>query len=432
MRKVLIITYYWPPSGGSPVLRWLHFVKNLPEQGWQPIIYTPKNPSPQAYDTALEQEVPERIQVLKTKIWEPYSFYNLLLGRKRKDLIPTAFLSEEKGKGWIKKLGNYIRSNWFIPDARKFWIKPSIKYLTNRLVDNSVDLVVSSGPPHSMHMIGLGIKRKLQIPWIADFRDPWTKIDYYKDLLLSAKSDILHHNLEGQVLKKADAVLTVSPGMTREFMNKGANKGYTLTNGYDDTHVSENHFSYDKFSLLHIGSVTASRNAKILWESLGMLINEIEELDTYLEIQFVGSIDHSVIQSLEHKGLTKYVKHTPFIPNKQVIDVATHAAILLLLINNTRNAKGILTNKFFEYLAARRPILAIGPADGDVATILSETKSGDICDFNDRDNLISLLRKYFTYFKDKKLEIQSTQVENYSRKNITRSLANIFNTILKD
>ena len=431
-QKVLIITYYWPPSGGSPVLRWLNFAKNLPDYGWEPVIYTPENPSPQEYDDDLRNEIPPGIIVLKTKIWEPYSFYNLLLGQKRKDSIPTAFLSGEKGKSLLKRLGNFIRSNWFIPDARKFWINPSIKNLSLWLQDNPVDLLLTSGPPHSMHIIGLGLKKKYNLPWIADFRDPWTKIDYYKELLLTKKANKKHHTLEMKVLTSADAVITVSPTMSKEFLHMGAKKVYTLTNGFAAQYMQEDKFNYQKFSLMHVGSIAASRNAEILWEVLRKLVNEDKEFEKYLEIQLIGKTDHTVTQSLEKNNLTNYVKHTGFIPNSQVVEKASEAAILLLLINNTHNAKGILTNKFFDYLAARRPILAIGPVDGDAAEIIKETQAGEICDFHDSNTLTAILKKYFTYFIEKKLMVKSLNVEKYSRKNITETLVDIFHSTIID
>ena len=189
MKKVLIITYYWPPSGGAGVQRWLKFVKYLREFGWEPIVYTAENPEVPVIDETLTKDIPEGITVLRTKVWEPYQIYKRLSGRKQSDRIQTAFLSEKKKPGTIENLSIWIRGNFFIPDARRFWIKPSVKYLSRYLNDNPVDLIISTGPPHSMHLIAMHLKGKTQIPWLADFRDPWTNIDFYHQLKLSRSAD---------------------------------------------------------------------------------------------------------------------------------------------------------------------------------------------------------------------------------------------------
>ena len=221
MKKVLIITYYWPPSGGPGVQRWLKFAKYLPEFGYEPIIYTPQNPEAPAIDESLLKDIPEGIEVLKQPIWEPYNWYRQFLGQKDKK-IGSGFVSEKKEPGILHKISVWVRGNFFIPDARRFWIKPSVKYLTKYLKENSVDAVISTGPPHSMHLIGLGLKKQLDINWIADFRDPWTNIDFYQELMLSSWADKKHHDLEKEVLTRADKVVTIGYTMSQEMKYLGA------------------------------------------------------------------------------------------------------------------------------------------------------------------------------------------------------------------
>ncbi len=209
MKKVLIITYYWPPSGGAGVQRWLKFTKYLREYGWEPIIYTPENPESPNNDSSLEKDIPKNLTVLKTKIWEPYNFYKIFIGQKKDQKVNAAFLTESKKPKKFEKIAVWIRGNFFIPDARKFWVKPSIQYLTTYLKDNPVDAVISTGPPHSMHLIAQGLKKKLNIPWMADFRDPWTNIDFYSKLMLTSFADHKHKRLELGVLNDADVVTCV-------------------------------------------------------------------------------------------------------------------------------------------------------------------------------------------------------------------------------
>jgi len=195
MKKALIITYYWPPSGGAGVQRWLKFVKYLREFGWEPIVYTPENPEFPEIDESLYSDIPENLTVIKTPIREPYTAYKKFIGRTKKEKINAGFLSEKKRNPFLENISVWIRGNFFIPDARLLWIKPSVKFLLKYLTGNPVDIIISTGPPHSMHIIAMKLNESLKLPWVADFRDPWTNIDFYKDLKLTSWADSRHHNM---------------------------------------------------------------------------------------------------------------------------------------------------------------------------------------------------------------------------------------------
>ncbi len=431
MKKVLIITYYWPPSGGSQVLRWLKFSKYLPGLGWEPVIYTPENPEPQERDNSLIKEIPGNITIIKRPIWEPYRFYRILRKKRRDERISTAFISEKKSNIIIDKVSNFIRSNFFIPDARKFWIKPSFRFLKKYLGNNKVDLVVSSGPPHSMHIIALLLKKEFNIPWIADFRDPWTNIDYYKELLLTSGADRKHCRLEKEVLMTSDCVLVVGPTMNQEFKKAGAKMVITLTNGFDDYKLPEGKNKHDrKFSITHVGSIPRSRNAEILWKALSDLIQTHEGFGNNLQINLIGKVDYSVNDSLKRYNLINFTVQHKYIPHLEALKRMSESQVLLLLINNTQNAKGILTNKFFEYLSVKRPILAIGPTNGDIANILACTNAGKISDFENLENIKENILSYYQLYLKNKLEIDSMNIERFSRLNLTKELVATFQEVI--
>ena len=432
MKKLLIITYYWPPSGGGGVQRWLKFVKYLREFGWEPVVYTPENPEMPSVDEALLKEVPDDLTVIKNKIWEPYSFYKRFTGRKKEEKIQTAFLTEKRHKrGVAEQFSVWIRGNLFIPDARKFWIKPSVKYLTAYLRENPVDIIVSTGPPHSTHLIGMKLKQKLNIPWLADFRDPWTNIDYYRDLKLGKHADRIHHQLEKKVLHQADAVTVVSPGMETDFKTIHSRKYDVVPNGYDAADLErlpEIKPETDKFVLAHIGSLTRTRNPENLWEALKQLVSEDKGFAETLSILNVGKTDVSVTESLKNNGLEKYLISKGYLSHEEVLKEQRKATLLLLLINNTPNAKLILTGKLFEYLAARRPIICIGPRDGDAAGVIRKTGAGKVYDFNEVEKLKVDLAEYYRLFKSEKLEKTSGNIEQYERKNLTKKMSEILNS----
>jgi hypothetical protein len=424
MPKVLIITYYWPPCGGSSVLRWLKFTKYLRSYGWEPVIYTPSNPEPQETDPSLLQEVPTGVEVITSSILEPYALYKWVSGKKKNDRLGVSLMTDRKG-GMMARASLWIRSNLFIPDPRRFWVRPSIRLLADYLRKNPVDVIITTGPPHSMHLIGLGLKTRLKIKWMADFRDPWTNIDFYRDLSLTWLADRCHKKLEKKVLLQADQVITVSPGMTSEFKSMGIQQVTTITNGFDEEPRNAASHLANKFIILHLGSMPRSRDPIALWQVLSGLIKENERFASLLEIRLIGKADVSVLESIDHYRLQNYVVQLPFVPHDQTFDLLTAASVLLLCINDTPNARGILTNKFFEYLSALRPILAIGPRDGDASAILEETRAGKIFEYNDTLGLKGYLLTLFELYSQHNLDMKNEHIEKYSRKNLTGELTEL-------
>jgi glycosyltransferase involved in cell wall biosynthesis len=416
MRKVLIITYYWPPSGGSGVQRWLKFAKYLPQYGWQPVVYTPENPDFSIEDNSLLQDVASETEVLKTKIWEPYEIYKALTGNKGKK-VNVAYASSGKKSGRIHKLALALRGNLLIPDPRCFWIKPSVKFLSEYLRTHPVDAIITTGPPHSMHIIGLKLHRKTQLPWIADFRDPWTNIDFYKELNLTRFADKLHHRKEQQVIAEADCVVSVTPTWCAEFETKHPKKIALVHNGYDEADVATQKVAIDDdFSLVHIGSVNAARNPKVLWKALSELLPENKELASNVKIKLVGNIEGVVFNDIEKYRLGNYVDRVGYLSHKEAVAFQQKAQILLLLINNTPNANGILTGKLYEYMASGRPTLAIGPDGSDIAKVLNETGAGVIVDFDDVEGMKRMLLSLFNKYKTGTLTSSANGYEQYSRR----------------
>ena len=433
MKKVLIITYYWPPSGGGGVQRWVKFVKYLREFDCEPIVFTPENPEMPAYDTSLLNDVPASIRVIKNKIWEPYQYYKRFTGRKKSEKIQTAFLSEnKKTDGFFEKLSIWIRGNLFIPDARKFWIAPSVKLLTKFLKENPVDVVITTGPPHSAHLIGLGLKRMNGVKWLADFRDPWTNIDYYNDLKLTKRADRKHHKLEKEVLEQADGITVISLGMKREFEQIVPRDYHVIPNGYDAedvTFIQDKHIDSGKFSLAHIGSLTKTRNPINLWEALKQLVEEDSVFANDLELHNIGKIDINAVESLKLYGLHRFLRQTDYLPHDQVITEQRNATLLLLLVNDTPNAKLILTGKIFEYLVSGTPIICIAPTDGDAASVINETSCGNTFGFKEVELLKASILNYYDQFKKGSISSNCNNIEKYERKNLTGKMIEVINKL---
>lgn len=431
MKKVLIITYYWPPSGGAGVQRWLKFSKYLREFGWDPIIYTPENPEPPDFDDTLIADIPENITIIKKPVWEPYAIYKWLTGKKKGARITHGFLQEKKGASFMEKFSVWVRGNFFIPDARCFWIRPSIKFLSQYLKENPVDVVVSSGPPHSMHLIALGLKKRLNVKWLADFRDPWTEIDFFDKLQLTRSALIKHKRLEENVLKSADIIVTISPPLAHDLNRLGAVNARVITNGFDPEDFSFMPVAEDEsFLLTHIGSLNADRNPDDLWQSLSELCQENEQLRSKLKLRFIGRNDVSLRESLKKYNLISNTEFIEYLPHKEALRLAASSTVLLLLLNNTPNQKGIIPGKTFEYLAMKKPILCIGPTDGASAAILSETHVGITCGFNEKQQIKDVILACFTEQSARRLTNKNAGIEAFSRRNLTQDLAQLLNSLL--
>lgn len=424
--KVLIVTYYWPPAGGSGVQRWLQFVKYLRDFGIEPIVYTVANPEYVIEDASLEKHIPEGITVLTQPIREPLSLLKILTKKSAKQ--SSGFI--QHNPTFFQRLMLYIRANWFVPDARKFWIRPSVKYLVDYLQSNSVDAIISTGPPHSLHLIGQQVKKATGLPWIADFRDPWIEIDYFHQLPHTAKTIAKHRAMEAEVAKKADALVVVGRTM-HAYYSQLAKPVFTITNGYDTDAYASHECSLDtRFTLTHIGMMNADRNPKNFWNVLRELCEESPSFKNDLQVQLIGSLADEVSQEI-----AQFPKETivclGYLSHDEVLTYQQQSQVLLLCINQVPSAKGIVTGKLFEYIQAKRPILAIGPIDGDAAAIIEDTESGCIVDFNDSDGLKKAIWEYYELYREQNLMVNPKNIEQYHRKALTKSLAAVIHSVVR-
>ena len=432
MKKLLIITYYWPPAGGGGVQRWMKFTKYLREFGWEPVIYTVSNGEYPVVDESLLKEIPADVETIKTPIWEPYSFYKRFTGRKKGERVYSGFINENKKESFTQKVSVFIRGNFFIPDARKFWISPSIKHLRKYLKNNWVDAMVSTGPPHTTHLIAMGVKEKINVPWVADFRDPWTNIDFYDQLRLSDWADKKHRKLEKEVLKKADKVVTVSWSWADDFRRIGNRQDVEIiTNGYDEADFAgASPALTKKFTICHIGSMNKDRNPLALWTSLKQLVAKDANFKEKLEIVLVGQVDFSILQTIEENGLTPFLTKIDFMPHSEVVKEIRKMQCLLLPINDTPNVAGVLPGKLYEYLGAKRPVICLGPESSDSAKIIEETKAGIRVGYEEWERLTVYLKNAFKSFQETgEVRVNNEGILKYSRKNLAKAYSELLDTL---
>jgi glycosyltransferase involved in cell wall biosynthesis len=426
MKKVLIITYYWPPSGGAGVQRWLKFAKYLPEFGWEPIILTvDENKASYAQkDESLLKEVDLNLKVVRTKTFEPYNLYKKVSAKKE---IPYGGFSNEIELSLTEKLSRFVRGNLFIPDPRRGW-KPFATKTALKLIDEEqIGVVVTTGPPHSTHLIGNELKKRRKIKWIADFRDPWTDIYYYKNLYHSSLAKWYDRKLETKVLNNCDGIITVSHAL-KELLAKKIrpslhSKISIITNGFDTSDFQDlNPVMNEKFTITYTGTISISYRIENFVMALASLPDDIKE---QMIIRFVGNVPEDIIALFHQNGLKNQFEIIGYVPHRQAVNYMAGASVLLMAIPDVPDNNVIITGKFFEYLAARRPILVIGPKDSEVDKILQETSAGTLIDYDDLEKIKEQINEYFMLSLENKLAINPTGIKKFSRHNLTEKLAKI-------
>lgn len=422
-KKVLIISYYWPPAGGPGVQRWLKFVKYLPEFNIEPIVYVPEQPNYPLIDESLVDEVSKDLETIRQPIKEPYRLAGLF-SKKTSKTISKGIISENNKQSVIEKALLYIRGNFFIPDARKNWVKPSVSYLSKYILEQGVNTVITTGPPHSLHLIGLQLKEKTGVKWLADFRDPWTTIGYHKHLKLTQKAKQKHKALEKAVLNTADQIIVTSTVTKKEFEAITTKPIAVITNGYDTEFVGEVVLD-SKFSIAHIGSLLSKRNPEILWRVLSDLVKTNKTFATHFQLNFVGTISENVLNSIANHGLSKYVNNVGYVSHSESIVFQKKSQLLLLIEIDSEETKGIIPGKLFEYMVSNRPILALGPKGSDVEKIITETNTGNYLYYDDYQALQTIILKHYKAFLNNTLESHPIGLKKYSRKSLTASLSKL-------
>lgn len=436
MKRVLIISYYWPPTGGSGVQRWVKFAKYLPEEDWQPVIYTPENPEQLAVDASLEAEVPSEAEVIRTRITEPYALYKKVLRRSghSKEAVEVNPVNAQN-KSFLQKAAMWVRGNFFRPDPRCLWIRPSVRYLKKYLEEHPVDLIVTTGPPQSMHMIGLRLAKETGLPWVADFRDPWTKIFYFKHLSMTPATERWHKKMEKAVLDEASAVVAVSPLVQQEFQAMTDTPVELITNGFDECDFpsekdTEAYGGPEKdFTITHTGLFAADGNPTVLWDVLREKYQADDDFRKRLRIKLIGKNDEQILKALKDRGLQEALTDMGYQPHSVAVEQQRKASILILPLRKEPEYKAVLPGKLFEYMASERPVLGIGQPDGAMAMILGEAKTGTVLDWDDKKGISEYIEKCWKMHLEGRLTTVGADISRFTRRSTTRQMAGLFDRL---
>jgi glycosyltransferase involved in cell wall biosynthesis len=345
-------------------------------------------------------------------------------GKNKTKKISSGIIPNQKKQSFLEKTLLWVRGNLFIPDARFLWVKPSVTYLKKYIQENDIDTIITSGPPHSLHLIGLQLKKELTIKWLADFRDPWTTIGYHKALKLSSYAEKKHKDLEKEVLNSADTIIVTSKTTKTEFQVITSRPIEVITNGYDIEHVEKEPLD-NKFSLAHIGSFLSERNPRILWQALQELVTENETFKNDFQLKLIGATSQEVLDTISEFELTNYVLNLGYVSHQEAVEHQRKSQVLLLIEINSDETKSIIPGKLFEYMISERPIIAIGPEGSDFAEIITSTNTGVFFTYDKKEELKAVLLNYYELYQKNNLKVNAVGLQQYSRKNLTEQLSKL-------
>jgi hypothetical protein len=428
-KRILIIAYYWPPFGGAGVFRIIRFARYLSELGYELAILTPEKAFTHVVDEKLVDELPQGVITRRTKIFEPTTFFTSSMKSSDTKLITDVMQSKQGG--WKANLSKWLRLNLFIPDAKIGWYPFAIREGKKLIKEFRPDVILSTSPPPTTSLIAKKLATWSSIPWIADFRDPWTHIYYYDENPRTAWADKRNKRLEREVLGQADKLVTVSNGFFPESDIEG--KSTVITNGFDpdEMDTGRRRDKSKEFTISYLGTMKRSQFASGLFDALKEICEEDPEFREVLKVEFYGTTVASTQEHIMEIGLQDVIHVKDFIPRKEAVDTLFNSDVLLLIIGKSSSEKKLYSTKLFEYISTGNAVLGLGPVDGVASEVLNETEAGKMYAREDKDGVKRALLSYYEKWKrGEKLEVSNKEaIEEYSFRTLTRRLSDIIQEI---
>ncbi len=426
MKRALLISYYFPPAGGVSSQRILKFARYLPQFGYQTAILTvdPAYASYPVLDPTLAAQVPEDTSVTRTRAWDPFTVYASLQGKRKADVVGIGFVKEDQER-FFQRCARWIRGNVFLPDARVGWVPFARRAAGQLMRAFAPDVILTTGPPHSTHLVGRHVSARCRVPWVADFRDPWTDYFYNANLMQSRGAQAVQARMERAVLTRADLVLTVSEAIGSGLKSKATIRRYaTLPNGYDAADMPARIPVAPRtgpFVVAHVGTLTREQHAP-------GLLHALSAIRPAPILRFVGHVHQHIIESCEESGLADQVQVIPFVPHQEAIAEMRRASLLWVSVGTGLHTQGIVTGKVFEYLSTGVPVLGTGPTDGDLATLLVNTNGGRLYHPDDASAIKHYVRMLMA--GELRPRARADALKAYDRRVLAKRLASLFDSLL--
>lgn len=436
-KKVLLISFYFPPFFNPGSVRMGKFAKYLPEYGWEPRVLTVNRAAD--FSKTMLMEIDESY-VFKT----PYFILGDLF--RGKSIInsagdPTGKINQiEKEKIWNKVALNFVRTlhpiyntsiiNKLVWDPIG-WYPYALKKGLEILSTEKIDVILSTYNPSLPHLIASKLHNQTEIPWVADFRDLWSHNPLFEK---TQPFQFLEERLEKRIMRNCDFLTSVSKPLVKDLATFHSKNAAVIYNGFDEDDFKGTVYPTSKFTITYTGQIyTSALDPTPLFEALANLKQERIISSDNIEVRFFGifQINNPTVLSKRY-DLEDIIKTYGFIPFNESIKKQKESTILLMLGWNDYKFSGYLTSKIFEYMAAGRPILAITYDGSDLAQLIEESGSGIVA--NNANQIKEILTKWlgeFTQYKkiDSYIDRKPQVIAHYSRKEETKELANILNEV---
>ncbi|HHM24344.1 MAG TPA: glycosyl transferase family 1 [Bacteroidetes bacterium] len=441
-RKVLVVTYYFPPSGGAGVQRPLKFVRYLREFGWEPVVLTARDADYPAFDESLLQEVPAGVKVYRSRILEPYRLYRRFTGRRMDEATDIATLTRDEAaaRNFKERLAEFVRAAFFVPDARIAWLFFAVPLGLKILRAEKIDAIFSTAPPYTTNLIGLFLHRFSGVPWVADFRDSWIgwlSAPQWRPRLARA----LELWMEESVLRYSSRVLAVSHGVKEDLLSRHPHlrddRWIVLPNGYDrqDFQGVQPKPLDRRITITYTGSLYGNRNPEFLLQALERLLERDKRLGKKLLIRFVGRVGEPILRRIGQSPARDLIEHIPYVPHRESLSYLLASDYALLIIDDAPVNRGILTGKLFEYIGSGIPILALAP-EGDAAELIRKYRLGYVVPPKDANKIEEVLTEILRRGRPCQSGVSGVLAEQarsrFERRNLTAELAKILDSVTKE
>lgn len=446
VKNVLVIAYYFPPSGGPGVQRVLKHIRYLSDFGWNPIVLTVENGDFPARDESLLAQIPPNIHVERTRIYEPYTIYRLLTGKPANTPIDVNVIKKEsQSRSVMENIAEFIRATVFIPDARIGWLLTAVNAGIRLIQEHNIQAIYNSAPPYTTALIARQLKRKTGLPWVTGFRDPWTGfLTTPKRWFLPAWID---KQLERSVFEEADAIECAWIGIQKDIQEKfphiPAEKYHHIPNGFDSndypvveavsSQIPENlgDGKTPRFTITYTGSMYGRRNPSSFLAALQNLIERGVIATNEILVRFIGRFGAEVHTMFETFPYQTSLEILGYMPHEESIRYLLRADALLLIVDEAKESKEIVPGKVYEYIGAMRPIIAVAPTQGAIHELLLETKSGKTAHQTDVQGIARVVEEYFLAWQaGRSFAPNMEAIAKYERRNATKALAMLLETPL--
>ena len=433
-----MVAYYFPPAGGAGVQRTMKFVRYLPDFGWTPHVVVPRDADYPVTDPSLVDEIPTTCTVHPSRIIEPYEVYRKITGRGGGSLdIATLSRSDAESRRPAERFSEWVRRNFFIPDARAGWIPFAARVGRDVATKTNAKILYSTAPPYSAHVAARRIHRATGIPWVADFRDSW--VDWLSTPRRHGLARRIDLRLERSVLADASAVITVSEGVADDLASRHPEtrdaRWHVIPNGFDPndlTSATPDRLGApdDAFVLTYAGTLYGPRDPATLVDALDVLAGEGHPLASAIRLHLVGRVADNIRARIEKSRVARAVTFVDYVPHDRSIGIAKASDALLLIVDDVPQSAGILTGKLFEYLGLRKPILALAP-EGEATAIVREARGWSVSP-RDTTGMVDALREMWRLREAGTLEgPEEASVTRFTRRAQTERLAGLFDGLVR-